>query len=118
MSGERVIERRGLTVGDALVLARILSRQADVARDFVRAWRTGDPEEGAAAFVRALAVLPDLLPWIASIYGVDEAALRAEPMERLLDYIEGLVKGDDWTAFFRRLQLFIANVTYTDLLSA
>jgi hypothetical protein len=118
MNGERVIERRGLKVDDAAVLARILSRQGDVARDLVRAWRTGDPEEGAAAFVRALAVLPDLLPWIASIYGVDEATVRAEPMERLLDYIEGLVKGDDWTAFFRRLQLFIANVSFTSSLSA
>jgi len=113
MSGERVIERRRLTVEDALALVRILSRQGDVVRDLVRAWQTGDPEEGAAAFVRALAMLPDLLPWVASVYGVDEAALRSEPMERLLDYIEGLVKGDDWTAFFRRLQVFLANVSFT-----
>jgi hypothetical protein len=118
MTEERVMERRRLKVDDAAALARILSRQGDVVRDLVRAWRTGDPEDGAAAFMRALAVLPDLIPWVASVYGVDEAALRAEPMERLLDYIEGLVKGDDWTSFFRRLQLFLANVTYTDWLSA
>lgn len=113
MSDERVIERRRLTVEDALALVRILSRQGDVVRDLVRAWQTGDPEDGAAAFVRALAMLPDLLPWVASIYGVDEATLRAEPIERLLDYIEGLVKGDDWTAFFRRLQAFLGSRSFS-----
>jgi hypothetical protein len=112
MSDERVIERRRLIIDDAFMLARILSRYPDIARDFVRVYKTRDPEEGAVVFMRALAILPDLLPWVAGIYGVDEATLRAEPIEQLFDYIEGLVNGDDWPAFFRRLQQRLANMRF------
>ncbi len=107
MTGERVLERRRLTVGDVMQVLPILSKHRGVIDDIVRAARSGDEAGLVPSALLAFSVIPELLPWIASLYEIDPDELARRPADELIDVIEGLFTGDDAHAFFTRLgQLF------------
>lgn len=108
---ERVLERRQLTVRDILAVFPILARNRAVVQELVRAAQSGEQAELVAAGVSALALLPDLLPWLASLYDLDPDALAAQPADALLDYLEGVFRGEDAKAFFSRLERLLSTST-------
>ncbi|MCS7257617.1 MAG: hypothetical protein RMJ05_12115 [Thermomicrobium sp.] len=108
---ERVLERRQLTVGDVLAVFPILSRNRTVVQDLLRAAGSGNESELVAAGLTALSLLPELAPWIASLYELTPEELLARPAAELVDYIEGIVTGDDARAFFNRLAQLLGTQT-------
>jgi len=89
----------------------ILERRADVVRELVRAAQERDQSELVVAGFRAISVLPDLVPWLASLYDVEADAILRAPAEELVDYLEGLVRGEDFEAFFSRLMRLLSAKT-------
>lgn len=106
-----VVERRAITSKDVLDILPILTRNQQFLRDFARATQAGDPEAPILVFLEAVGFLPDLVPWIASLYGKTAEEVLAEPPDRFLDYLEGIVRGEDAAAFFKRLGRLLGMTT-------